>query len=263
MKKKKLILIVAGSLVALVLVAMVLVVMSLDRIVKTGVETVGPKLTKTTVTLDGVSIQPVLGSGEITGLEVGNPAGYQGEFAIKLGRAHLDLSPGSLLKDKVVIESMVVEGAEIILEGGLKDNNLTAIQKNVASFSGPADEAPAPAGEPAESAAAKKLQVDHFKIEGVKVHLRLTMLAGQNLTITAPPVEMTGLGTGPDGITAADLVKRAMKQLTDDVLVAAGKAVTEAATQAGNQAIDEAGKSATEAVGKASEGLKNLFNKKE
>lgn len=261
MNKKKLILLIGGGVIALALVALFVVVLSLDKIVKAGVETVGPTLTKTTVTLDGVSIGPIRGFGEIRNLVVGNPEGYQGEYAITLGKAHLDLDPGSLLGDKLVVESMVVEGVDIILEGGLKENNLTAIQKNVASFAGATETTPAePAPEPAANeGAAKKLQVNHFKIEGAKVHLRLSMLGGGNLTITAPPIEMSDLGTGPDGITVAELVKRAMKELTDDVLIAAGKAVADKGTEALGSAAKESG----EAVNKAAEGVKNLFKKKE
>ncbi|MBI1178381.1 hypothetical protein GC207_13175 [bacterium] len=270
MKTKKLIFGILGVLVVVVVVAVLVVALKLDSIVKAGIETVGPQLTKTTVVLDKVTIRPFSGSGAIQGLEIGSPQGYKAEYTMKLGDAKLAIQPGSLMSDKVVIDDIDVEGPEIILEGGLKDNNLTALQKNVNDSVGgttgqpakPAEPAPAPAG------AQKKLQVNHFKLAGAKVHLRLAMLGDQNLTITAPDIEMSDLGTGPDGITVAELVQRSLDKLTAEVLTAAagkitdlGKNVTDMAGKAASDAAAAATKESGDAVNKATEGLKNLFKK--
>ena len=180
----------------------------------------------------------------------------------------------------------MVEGPEIILEGGLSENNLTAIQKNINAAVGATGTAPA-ADEPA--GAQKKLQVNLFKLTGAKVHLRLAMLGGRNVTIPAPDFELTDLGTGPEGITAGELVKLAMNALTADVLAASASAlsgmgqeladavareateragqavkqVTDAADKAVGEALGGATKETTEAVGKATEGIKNLFKRQD
>jgi len=268
MNKKKIILGIAIGLVLVVVLVVVIVASKLDTIVETAIETVGPKLTKTSLQLEKVSLRPLLGSGSVNGLVLGTPEGYKAEYTIKMDKAELSISPGSLLSDKIVVKSIVVESPEIILEGGLKDNNLTAIQNNVTAAVGAGGTAQAPATE-GEAAAQKKLQGDHFKFSGAKVHLRLSMLAGKNVTITAPDVELTNLGTGPEGITSAELVKLAMTKLTGDILIAAAKSVgelgKEAANAAGKAATDAVGAAAKEsgdAVNKASEGIKNLFNKK-
>ena len=72
---KKVLLIVA-VLVVVAVVALFVVGSNLDGIVKKAVETAGPKITQTSVTLDGVSLSPRSGSGAIKGLTVGNPSGY-------------------------------------------------------------------------------------------------------------------------------------------------------------------------------------------
>jgi hypothetical protein len=269
MNKKKIILGIAIGLVLVVVLAVVIVASKLDTIVETAIETVGPKLTKTSLQLEKVSIRPLSGGGSVNGLVLGTPEGYKAEYTIKMDKAELSISPGSLLSDKIVVKSIVVESPEIILEGGLKENNLTAIQNNVTAAVGAGGTTQAPATTEGDAAAQKKLQVDHFKFTGARVHLRLSMLAGKNVTITAPDVELTNLGTGPEGITSAELVKLAMTKLTGDILIAAAKSVgelgKEAANAAGKAASDAVGAAAKEsgdAVNKASEGIKNLFNKK-
>jgi len=264
-KIKKIIIGVVAGLLGVFIIALVVVAAKLDSIVETGVETVGPQLTKTSIELEKVTIGLLGGSGEVDGLVVGTPEGYQAEYTMKVAHTHLALKPASLLSDKIVIDRIIVEGPEIILEGGLKENNLTAIQNNVNAFVGGGTPA-TPAGD-APAGAQAKLQVNHLRLTGAKVHLRLSMLAGRNVTITAPDIELKDLGTGPQGITTGDLVKRALDAMTADILTAAAKSVGEL----GKGAVDAAGKAAAgvvdevsaESVGKATEGIKNLFKKKE
>ncbi len=264
MNKKKIIIGIVGGLLAVLIIAVLIVATKLDAIVETGIKTVGPKLTKTTIQLEKVSIRPLSGSGAVSGLVVGSPDGYKAEYTMKMDHAHLSIKPMSLLSDKVVVDTIIVDGPEIILEGGLKENNLTAIQKNVTDTVG-AGGATAPttpaASEPA--GASKKLQLNHLKLTGIKVHLRLSMLAGKNITIAAPDFEIKDLGTGPEGITVGEIVKRALNELTAEVLAAAAKSVADAGKDAANAAVGTATKESTEAVGKAAEGLKSLFKKKE
>lgn len=260
MNKKKIIIGIIGGLLAVLIIAVLIVAAKLDTIVEKGIETVGPQLTKTTIELEKVSIKPLSGSGTVTGLVVGSPTGFKAEYTMKMGHASLAIKPSSLLSDKVVIDEIIVDGPEIILEGGLKENNLTAIQKNVNDTVGGA--AAAPAAE-APAGAQKKLQVNYFKLTGAKVHLRLSMLAGKNVTITAPDIELKDLGTGPEGITVGEVVKLAMNKLTGEILNAAAKSVADIGKDAANAAVGAASKESTEAVGKATEGLKSLFKKKE
>ncbi len=48
----------------------------LDRLIKTGVESIGPKITGTTVSLDHVNCSVLTGHCRLKGLVVGNPKGF-------------------------------------------------------------------------------------------------------------------------------------------------------------------------------------------
>src|SRR4051794_693185 len=111
------------GIVALVVVVVIGTVaglaLFLDSAIKRRVETLGPQLTKVDVKLDGVSVSLLSGSGKITGLVVGNPAGYQTPHAIRVDAASLALTPSSIFSDKVIIKSIHVESPTIYYEGGL------------------------------------------------------------------------------------------------------------------------------------------------
>jgi hypothetical protein len=235
MKKiKKILLISFILLFALGLVAVVLAGIFLDKIVKTGIETVAPGITQTTVTLDAVHISALTGSVGVHGLIVGNPEGYQTPQSISIGHATVSVAPGSLLADKIIIRSLEVQAPEITFEGNpFGDNNLKKIMANVDSGAAATDQAvanaPAPTGKPAKSkGAAKKLEVDEFLISGIKINARLSGishipgLAGRTFTVPIPDIHFTQLGTGPDGITAADLTRKVLQQVLTETIKAVG-----------------------------------------
>ena len=201
-------------------------------------------MTKVDVTLAGVNISLLSGSGKIKGLVIGNPEGYKTSNSISVGTAALALQPGSLLSDKIVIKSINVEAPEITFEGGLSGNNLSKILANLnESSTGPGSTNISGATPKEEKKAAKKLQVDDFLITGAKVHFNGT-------TLPLPDIHLTGLGQGPDGITPAALIKEVLGQVN----VATIKAVAGSAGDAGKAIGGEASK-----LGKS---LGGLFKKK-
>ncbi|HEX7655122.1 MAG TPA: AsmA family protein, partial [Verrucomicrobiae bacterium] len=214
-KLKKILLIALVAVVVLGLVAVLVCSLFLNNIVKTGIETVAPKITQTTVTVASVNISALSGSAGINGLVVGNPQGtYKSTNAISLGKAAVSVAPGSLLTDKIVVHSVEVNAPEVTLEGNpFGDNNLQKILDNVNAIAGGTPDTNAPAAKPADTAkAGKKLQVDKIDITGVKVTARIAGMEGEPITLTIPDIHLTDLGTGPDGITAADLTKKVLSE---------------------------------------------------
>lgn len=208
-------------LILLLVVILVLAVLGvgffLDGIVKRGIETAGPKLTKVDVKLNSVRLSVLSGSGRINGLVVGNPTGFKAPQAIRVGSAALALKPRSLFSDKIVIRQIEILAPEITLEVGLRGNNLGRILDNVNETAGGGTPGATP--QP-ESSAGKKLQVDDFLIKDARVSVAVTELGGQAKTVTIPEIHLANLGTGPEGITGAELLKRILPILEQEALKA-------------------------------------------
>lgn len=251
---KKIILGIVALVVLVVIAAVVGVAFFLDGTIKKGVETVGPQIAKVDIRLDSVSLSLLSGSGSVKGLVVGNPEGYKTPHAISVGRASLAISPGSVFSDKVVIKSVRVEGAEIYYEGGLSGDNLRKILDNVTASTAGATTDPAAKG----NQPTKKLQVDDFVITGAKLNVSLKGTGGFAAPIPLPDIHFTNLGQGPEGITAAELTKKILTEVTASVAKNAAGAITEI----GKGALDSATKTATESVNKATKGIGDLFKKK-
>jgi uncharacterized protein involved in outer membrane biogenesis len=257
---KKIVVVSLGLLFLAVLVAFVFGFVLLGSVVKAGVEKVGPMVLKVPVKLEGASVSVFSGKGELNGFQIANPEGFKSPNAIKVGSVAMALQPKSVLADKIIINSINVQGPEITYETDLKGSNLAKILDNVKEMAGPAKTQPAEPGKKP-----KKLQVDEFVITGGKISVAATMLGGKGATLPLPEIRLANLGQGPEGITGAELAEKVLSAVTAGTV----KAVAEGGAALAKDAVAGAATAATNVLKKAgSEGTKalqkvgDLFNKK-
>jgi hypothetical protein len=258
---KKLIIRVAIVAVVLVVVAVILGAIFLDSIVKKGVETAGPQITKTTLKLDGVSLSIMSGSGAIKGFVLGNPEGFKSQSSVKVNQVDVGVKPMSVLGDKVHVTHVRVIEPEITFEItgiNVRANNLSKILENVQSVAGPA-EATAKT-EPKPAGPARKLQVDDFVLSRAKVTVISSSMAGRTANVTIPDIHFANLGTGPDGITAAELTKKVLDEVVPAVIVAAQNAVGDLSKGA-TEMLKATKGNPTNNLDNATKSITNLFKK--
>jgi hypothetical protein len=253
---KKILIRIAVISVAVLVVVGIVVILFLGQIVKKGVETAGPMITKVDVKLNKASVS-LLGSAGLKGLFVGNPPGYKTDSAIKVGEVSVSLKPLSVLSDKIIVESVKVKSPEITVEGSPTDNNLTKIQANVNAAAGGGQAAEK---KPEQKAGGKKIQITDLTITGAKVHVNMPVTFGKTVTVPLPDIHLTNLGTGSDGLTPAELTKKVMSELMGEIV----PAITKGVADLGKGALDVgkgAGGEAEKGVEKVTGGLKGLFKK--
>jgi uncharacterized protein involved in outer membrane biogenesis len=206
------------ALLVLVLAGIITASAFLGDIVKKGVETIGPNITKVSITLDEAHLSLLSGLASLKGLVVGNPEGYQSPQAIRAGTIAVGLNPLSVLSDKIVLRSVYLESPEITFEGGLGGNNLSQIMANINATSKTGGAAATNANARAQSS--KKYEVDDLLITGGKVHVRLTDMNGKETTLNLPTIHLTDLGKNAEGITATDLSRNVLNAILGATLKA-------------------------------------------
>jgi len=241
--------------IVLVVAGLILSAVFLDDIVKKGVETVGPLITKVPVTVNEVHIGLASGSAKVKDLVVGNPEGFKTPSAIQMGDIKVGVKIASVLKDVIVIDEINIQAPEITLEGNLSGNNLSKILDNVSGTDEKQKSTPAAAGAKSQ----KKFCVKELVIDGGKINLSLdlSILGGKSATIPLPPIHLSNIGTETDGVTAAELVKQIMKPLLEGVLDAAKKEIA-----SGGKGLENIGKGAAGDLNKAAGGVLDMFKKK-
>lgn len=180
----------------------------LGPLIKKGVESTGPTITKTPVKLDSAQVSVFSGNGELRGFSIGNPDGFKSPAAIQAGSVAVALVPRTVFGDKVVVRSVKLVGPEVTFEATAAGNNLSKILANIRS----GNTGQKPAG------SLKKIQVDDFLLTGGKIHLTTTLLGGHSTTLTLPDIHLDNLGQGAEGITAAELYDRLFGVLLQETL---------------------------------------------
>lgn len=240
---KKFLLFLVVGLLALALIVYVGGQFFLGSAVEAGVNRMGPRITQTKVNLDDAALSPLSGTGTLSGLAVGNPAGWSDANAFYLGRVHLEVEPASVFKDTIVINRLVIEQPEITYETRVVSSNIGDLLKNIeASVGGGQDKPDDPNATP------KKFIVKHFQFQDGKVTLGVGPAA---LPLALPPIELKDLGVAEGGLTAGQLAVAITRAVLPNIIAATASA--------GGKIGGALGGSTGDAVKQASEGLKKLF----
>lgn len=220
-----------------------------EPLIKMAVNNIGSAVVGTEVSLADVTFSPFSGLLELKGLTVANPTGYKTTNAIKLGGVRVQLDPNSLLTSRIQVQEIIISEPEITIEGGMKNNNLTALQKNMASEDTTTENTTTT--EP-ETGSTKKVEIDLVRIEDGKVN------------VTKPFPLSASLGT----IIMRDIGKEDNKDVSvaeffstviNTVIKSSTTAASSEMAAKGKEMINQAGEGATNAIDKIGAKLKGLF----
>lgn len=237
---------------------------ALNQGIKNGVETFGPKVTQTPVTLEKVNLSILSGSGSLKGLNVGNPEGFNSENIFALGQIDIKIDKGSLLSDTIIINKIHIIKPEISYEKTLSNSNIKQLMKNIEAFTGPSDDAPKE-DEPEKEGAGKQVVIQQLIIEDGTIYVGLM---GAGATVPLPRIEMNNIGEQGNKKSMAEVLDLVLGEIlrsigpaiagAGDLLKEGGKAALEGVKE---QGVEKVGEAAGEAVNKASESIKGLFGK--
>lgn len=195
--------IVIGIVVVLAAAAVVVVNQRLDGWVKAAVETYGSEYTGVAVTVDRVSLSLLHGRGEIGGLTVGNPVGYEGEYAIRVARVAFEVQPRNLLEDPVVIGRIDIERAEVHAESrNLRETNLQVIQRNV--------RAATPLADP-DAAPGRQVIIERLEVAGTEASVTAAALG--SVAVRVPDLMLTEVGRQSNGASIGQVLEQVLQPL--------------------------------------------------
>jgi len=226
------------------------------RIIKSSIETFGPKLTGAPVTVEAVHLSLRTATLTVKDLLIGNPEGFKTDSAISLHRVHIVLDPRSVLTDTIVVREVVIDAPQITYELGLTGSNIGKLLDNMAAAAGDkAAESEKAATE--DAGPGKKVVIDHVLVSGAKVRLSAKLAGGLAAPIPLPKVELHDVGREKEGgtsiIDATLAVFKAVGGAIAGTVTGAGKLLGKGAVAAGGLAVDgaKAAGSAAMAVGGA------------
>ena len=181
--------------IALSLVVGALVIINLGTGLKALVETLGPEMTQSPVTLESASLSLLSGEGSFVGLHIGNPEGFDTEEAFSLGEIHFTVDQDSLATDIIVLKTLTIIAPEVTLEPGAGGSNLDRLQENISSYLGSADD------EVDIEQSPKNIIIRDILITDGK--LRYGLLGSKTLDLALPEIRLANLGEEGQGLSMA------------------------------------------------------------
>jgi len=222
---------------------------SLNSLVKKGVETIGPRITRTDVKLGAAVLSPLSGSGRLLDLSIGNPQGFTGS-AITIGSMEIDVNEKTALSKTIVIDKILITSPEISLIGTLTGNNLGKLIQNIKGYGSSKTQE---GGDSSGNGSSRKFIVKKVVITGIRLRVAASAL-DQNVSQTIPlsEIELENLGSGGNGISPAEISEQILVPLITD-------AIREGIGILTNQGINTLKGQGLDQLNKAVKGISNLF----
>ncbi|MBP5673233.1 MAG: AsmA family protein [Lentisphaeria bacterium] len=254
-----------GIILVILIVVLFIAVMNIGSIVKTGINTVVPQVTKCEAHVDDVSFNVFSGKFEIKDLVINNPEGYNTDHAFSLGHIFVKVKMGTLFSDIIEIDQVLIDSPEITYEVGLGNSNLNTILENVNAALPASDEEEKKEEKPKDDKPGKKVIVNLVKVTNGKIGISAKIAGGMEAPIVLPDIEIKDLGKKEGGISmiqaAAVTLKTTLLSIFD-VLKSSGKLLIDSAKAIGEsigEGVKSIGEGAKDLGKDAVEGLKNLI----
>lgn len=203
-----------GLVLLLVIGVFVYVAYNTNSIVKNAIETIGPQYLDAPVRVKDVDISLQDGRGTLTNLEVGNPAGYEGPYAVRVGTVSVTLDVAHSTSGLLVLKRVTIDGARVAaIAKSAKETNLRTLSSNV-----PASKSSSPI----------KLIIDELDVTNTQAAVSSPLLS-RALEVNVPDVHLKDIGRSTGGADVGTVINQVLAPIT--------KAVTRSLSEAGLQSL--------------------------
>lgn len=183
---------------------------NLDHVVRTFIVKKVSEATNVEVNLDSVSIYLKEGRAEMHGFVLGNPQPFNKDYAFKFKSAKITLNTKSLFKDTIIINKVLLEGAQIYYEKNQNLSNFTALTKAIQKqdkVNEAANQKALPSTQNDKSSLDKKFIIKKIEFTETLVELAIPGLAKQSISLKIPDIKLERIGEPEGGVPPEELSK--------------------------------------------------------
>lgn len=187
--------IIIGSVIVIIFVVLTFL---LNKNVRTGVVTIGSRITKTPFQLKNTKFSLFSGNGELKGLLISNPNGFNEDNAIIMDKVNFNIDTTSLFSNNIVINYVKIDGINVMYEVLENSSNIATILKNIESL-GEGDDKQNNITTESYIGTNKKAYIKNiiFRNGNVKVSNKTLQEAK---TLTLPTIEHAEIGNEPQDL---------------------------------------------------------------
>ena len=197
------------ALAALFIIALLILYLSLDGLIRSGVERGATHSTGLPASLASAKLSLSAGTLELAGLAIDNPPTYCKCKMISMHEFQSSAQISSLFTNDVILPEIDIDGLDISLEQNGLNSNLSDILNHSKTST------PAAGGASAPTPPGRNMHVGLIKLTNTKVHLSAL---GQSTTLDLGPIEIKD-PTNPDGrpMKIADVVSQILIHVANQI----------------------------------------------
>jgi hypothetical protein len=246
--------IISGILVAVVAIGYVAYKAwsSMDEIIEVAIESYGSEIIGANVQLDAVVLDLAEGQAALNGLHIGNPDGFQTDYAMQLDQVKVTLDIDSITTDLIVIKEVLIQGPAVIYEMASGGSNVDTIAKNAQDYTG--NEA-----QTEDSSNAPKLIIENFYMNDGEVSVSHSFLKGKTLTVGLPNIHLQDIGKEENGASPGEVAEEVMDSIKSGVGTAVASLSLGKTFSGGADAVKEGAASVMDKAKGAGDKLKGMF----
>ena len=268
-------LVVGGSavltLAVLAIVAAVVLMSNIGALIKTAVEKYGTEAFQAKVTLADADVSLKSGQGQLKGLVVGNPQGFNTASALRFGEVKVTLDTARTTQDVIVLKEVLIAAPAVTYEIASGGSNFDALQKNAQAYARKMGAGGAKKDD--KKGEGPKLIIDNLIIREGQVGVSHAALKGRQFDVPLPAIHLKDIGREKKGAAPQEVAEQVMSSISrsakgavgtlnlDKVLSDAGRAAKGAAEGAAKAAGEAAEGAAKALEGAAGDTMKKLFGK--
>ena len=226
--------------------------MNFEAGLRRGIEIAASNALGTQVTVSGVGLSPLSGSGSISGLTIANPEGFEAPTLMELGSLDVAINLKSLVSDVIEIEHIIVNDVQVTYETTVVNDNIRTLLNNLPNANAAPVVEASPDAQPGKQVIIRDLQLLNPQIN---LHTRIA-----SAPVPLPNIELRDIGEQSNGVTVAEAARQILTALNRS-LATAGVPDMDVLVDSAKQQLEEGARKVGDAVDDLSDGVRSLFNR--
>jgi len=197
---------------------------NLDSFVRTFIVKKVSEATTVEVNLDSVVIHLKEGRAEMRGFILGNPKPFNKDYAFKFTSAKITLNTDSLFKDTIIVNKVLLEGAQIYYEKNQNQSNFTALSKVIRKQEKedkPLDNKGAQStqyGKNGKNSQAKKFIIRRVELIDTLAEVAIPGLSKKSISMKIPDMLLEGIGESEGGVPPEELFRAIIQSIEKQLI---------------------------------------------
>ncbi len=181
-----------------------------DKVLTRAINESGHRVLNVETHVDSCRLSLWKGSVALSGIELKNPEGFKSPRMVYLDRISLRLSPSSLLRDRVHVQEVEIEGAELTYEVvGFGRSNLSVFMEGLKRRS---ERNIPPLGGREEESHTKSVMIERIRVENGRVTLSAVFSRGRSIVMSLPSIELRDIGKDRP-VSVSEAVSEVLRRL--------------------------------------------------